>query len=115
MLGQMKTQTSMKTRIQLPLNLTCGFGFIALTLLTAGPAFGQGGQITAVSPNSAFPGTSGLTVTFTLPNSTPPTPPAGILPDSVTIGSISGTSLTHSTLDTVTAVFDIPAGESRRR
>ena len=68
-------------------------------------------QILAIVPNSADPGTSGLTVTFTLPDSTPPTPPSGILPDSVTIGTINGTSFTHSSLDTVTAVFDIPADE----
>jgi len=68
-------------------------------------------QILAIVPNSADPGTSGLTVTFTLPDSTPPTPPSGILPDSVRIGTISGASFTHSSIDTVTAVFDIPADE----
>jgi hypothetical protein len=80
-------------------------------MFTAGSLFAQQ-SITAVSPNQADPGTTGLTVTFTLPDSTPPTPPAGVLPDSVTIGSISGTSMTHSTLDTVTAVFDIPSDEA---
>ena len=85
---------------------------LALTLaLTAGNLFAQT-TITAVSPESADPGTTNLTVTFTLPDSTPPTPPSGILPDSVTIGSISGTFITHSSLDTVTAEFDIPADEA---
>ena len=68
-------------------------------------------QVLAVSPGSAQPGEKNVTVTFTLPNSTPPTPPSGVLPISVTIGAISGTLITHSTLDTVTAVFDIPADE----
>jgi hypothetical protein len=68
--------------------------------------------ITEVSPNQADPGTTSLLVTFTLPDTTPPTPPAGVLPTSVTIGSISGSSITHDTLDTVTAVFDIPADEA---
>lgn len=35
-------------------------------------------------------------------------PPANVLPDSVTIGTITGTSVKHSSMDTVTAVFDIP-------
>lgn len=82
-----------------------------LLALTAGNLFAQL-TVTAVSPNQAEPGTTGLTVTFTIPDTTPPTPPSGVLPDSVTIGSISGSSITHSSLDTVTAVFDIPAGEA---
>ncbi|MBL7115046.1 MAG: hypothetical protein ISS35_04705, partial [Kiritimatiellae bacterium] len=55
-------------------------------------------QVLAVSPGSAQPGETNVTVTFTLPNSTPPTPPSGVLPISVTIGAISGTLITHSTL-----------------
>lgn len=80
-------------------------------LLTAGNLFAQM-TILDVSPNAAEPGTTNLLVTFTLPNTTPPTPPAGTLPISVTIGTINGTSITHTTLDTVTAVFDIPANEA---
>jgi len=83
---------------------------VAATLLTTGTLFAQLSILT-VSPNQADPGTSGLTVSFTLPDTTPPTPPAGILPDSVTIGSINGSSITHSSLATVTAVFNIPASE----
>ncbi len=69
-------------------------------------------SITAVSPDQADPGTTGLMVTFTLPNSTPPTPPVEISPDSVMIGSLVGKSVNRPSLDTVTAVFDIPAGEA---
>ncbi len=69
-------------------------------------------QITTVSPNSAVQGTTGLLVTFTLDTDVPPAPPAGILPTSVTIGSLTGTSATHSSQYVVTAVFNIPAGET---
>lgn len=82
-----------------------------ITLLTAGSLFAQL-SITAVSPNSADPGTTGLNVTFTLPDTTPPTPPVANTPNSVMIGSISGTSITRVSLDTVTAVFNIPADEA---
>ena len=55
---------------------------------------------------------AGFTVIFTLDTDSPPAPPTGILADSVTIGSIAGTSIAHPTQYTVTAVFDIPAAEA---
>jgi len=91
-----------------------GLGVLAcgLVLLSAGPAFGQAtNQITAVNPDAAAQGTAGLVVTFTLDTDAPPAPPAGVLPDSVTIGSLSGTSVTHPSQYILTAAFDIPAGE----
>ncbi len=66
----------------------------------------------SVSPASAEAGTTNLTVTFTLPDSTPPTPPAQVVPSSVTMGDISGSSITRVDFETVTAVFDIPADAS---
>lgn len=69
-------------------------------------------EIIAVSPNSAAQGITGLVVTFTLDTDEPPAPPAGVIPQSVTIGSINGTSVTHSSQYELTAVFDIPAGET---
>ncbi len=68
--------------------------------------------INSIAPGRADPGTSNLLVTFTLPNSTPPTPPAGIVPDSVMIGALGGASILHPSLDTVMAVFNIPPGEA---
>jgi hypothetical protein len=85
--------------------------WVMVLTLAAGNLFAQL-TVLSVSPNQADPGTTGLEVTFTLPDSTPPTPPSGVIPVSVTIGTISGTSITHSSLDTVTAVFDIPADEA---
>ena len=84
---------------------------IGTTTLVAGHLFAQLAILT-VSPDSAEPGTSGLTVTFTLPSTTPPTPPAQVQPSSVMIGAINGTSISRPNLETVTAVFNIPAGEA---
>ena len=67
--------------------------------------------VTAVSPSQADPGTSSLTVTFTLPDTTPPTPPVNVSVDSVVIGTMAGGSVSRTSLETVTAVFDIPADE----
>jgi len=39
-------------------------------------------------------------------------PPTNLLPNSVKIGSISGTSIAHTSSDTVTAVFSIPYSAS---
>ena len=91
-----------------------GIGFLALAVLTCstGPAFGQAtNEITSIDPDSAAQGTTGLLMTFTLDTDPPPAPPAGAMPDSVVIGSMSGTSVTHSSQYIVTAVFNIPAGE----
>jgi len=68
--------------------------------------------ITAVSPNTAPPGATNLLVTFTLETDFPPPPPPGDGPQSVVIGNLSGTSITHTTVASVTAVFNIPAGET---
>jgi len=80
-------------------------------LLATGAAFAQN-QIVGVTPSSAAPGTSSLVVTFDLDTDTPSAPPAGVLPASATIGTISGSSLTHTTQYVVTATFDIPAAEA---
>lgn len=80
-------------------------------LVGAGTAGAQtSNQIQSVSPANAAAGTSNLLVTFTLDTDTPPPPPAGILPTSVTIGTLTGGSITHASQATVTAVFSIPAG-----
>ncbi|MBK1789714.1 DUF1566 domain-containing protein [Persicirhabdus sediminis] len=85
----------------------------ALCLLLMLLACSVSGQVVIndISPSQAEAGTTGLLVTFTLPASTPPSPPVGNLPSSVTIGSLSGTSITHNSLGVITAVFDIPADE----
>jgi len=87
--------------------------FLAVFALSLASAYGDlYNEIPAVSPDSAVQGTTGLTVTFTLDSDTPSAPPAGILPQSVTIGSLSGSSITHASQHTVTALFDISAAES---
>ncbi len=78
--------------------------------LTANFASGQN-QITGIVPNNAAQGTIDLGITFTLDSDVPPPPPAGILPDSVTINGIAGQSVTHNEQHTVTAVFTIPMDE----
>jgi hypothetical protein len=68
-------------------------------------------QIIAIDPDSAQQGTTGLLITFTLDNDVPPPPPAGVGPDSVTIGNLAGDSTSHPSQYIVTAVFDIPIDE----
>jgi hypothetical protein len=68
-------------------------------------------EILSVDPDNAAQGAYNLLVTFVLDSDTPPPPPAGVLPDSVTIGSLMGRSITHDNQTEVTAVFDIPEAE----
>ena len=89
-----------------------GLLLAAFLLAFHGMAFGQfTNQITQVSPDNASPGTTGLLVTFTLDTDFPPPPPAGDGPQTVRIGSMSGTSITHTGPSSVTAVFSISSGE----
>ena len=86
---------------------------LALFFLASVSAPGQStNQITVVSPATAAQGTSNLTVTFTLDTDSPPPPPAGVLPTSVTLGTIAGSSITHSSQSTVTAQFSISGSEA---
>jgi hypothetical protein len=86
---------------------------IGFIVLGVSPVWAQAtNEILQISPDTAAQGTAGLTVTFTLDTDVPPAPPAGVIPASVTIGTISGTGVTHASQYTVTAVFDIPAGET---
>ncbi len=85
---------------------------IATILATTRSAGQMANQITTISPVSAAQGTSGLTVTFTLDTDAPPPPPAGVLPTSVTLGSLTGSSVTHASQTTVTAVFNISGSEA---
>src|SRR5215470_5495354 len=69
--------------------------------------------ITSISPTSAAQGTTNLTVTFNISTSaTPPIPPAGMAPTTVTLGTIQGTSFTHNSQYVVTAVFAIPSNQA---
>lgn len=89
-----------------------GLLVMVFLITLSGTAFGQfTNEITEVNPNSAPPGTNGLLVSFTLDTDFPPPPPPGDGPQSVMIGGISGTDITHTTSSSVTAVFDIPAAE----
>jgi hypothetical protein len=84
-----------------------------LVLAATGTASAQfANSIASVNPSSAAPGTNNLVVTFTLETDFPPPPPAGDGPQSVMIGSLAGTSITHTNASTVAATFSIPAGEA---
>ncbi len=85
---------------------------LALLSLTSGSALGQAtNQITNINPDSAAQGATNLLVTFTLDTDVPPAPPAGVIPNSVLIGTMTGTSVTHSSQYIVTARFNIPSAE----
>ena len=93
-------------------NITKRVLLAAFVLSLAAVSFAVENQITAVSPDQLPQGTLSRIVIFTLDTDMPPAPPAGVMPQSVTIGSLSGMSVTHSSQYTVTAVFDIPSGEA---
>lgn len=80
--------------------------FLVLSLAVAANVYAD---ITTISPNSAAQGTTDLTVTFTLDGNVPP---ADAPADNVTIGTISGTSVTRPSQYVVTAVFEIPSDEA---
>ena len=84
-----------------------------LFVLAGGITRGQSiNQITTVSPTSAVQGAGSFMVTFSLDTDAPPAPPADVLPTSVKIGNISGTSLAHPSQYSVTALFTIPGDEA---
>lgn len=86
-------------------------GALLAFLLGVATACGQSAnQITAVSPANAAQGTA-VTVSFALDTDSPPAPPAGVLPSSVTLGTNAGSSIVHSNQYTVAAKFNIPASE----
>ncbi len=64
--------------------------------------------ILSVSPNSVYPGTN-LTLTITLDSSFN-LPPANAPVNSVSVGSVAGTSNTHVSMTEVTSTISIPAG-----
>lgn len=69
---------------------------------------GGGGTTTSVAPGGSAARGSTVTVTVTLPT-TPPNPPSNVVPTSITIGSISGTSISRPSATTAQATFLIPA------
>lgn len=81
--------------------------FLAITTVWAQPV----NDIVSISPGSALPGGAEQIVTFTLGTGDPPAPPAGVLPQTVTIGGVSGTSVSHPSQYEITAEFAFPASE----
>lgn len=70
---------------------------------------GGGGTTTSVAPGGSAARGSTVTVTITLPTS-PPNPPIGVIPSSITIGgTITGTSISRPSATTAQATFVIPA------
>ncbi len=83
---------------------------LILATALAGGALGQAAnQVKTVSPATATAGAAGIVVTFTLDTDFPPPPPAGDGPQSVTIGGVAGTGITHTSANKVTATFTFPA------
>jgi len=80
---------------------------VAAWFLTVHAHAANTNQIFSVSPSSALQGANNLLVTFTLPTSPPP-PPTTLTPQSVSIGTNSGSSLTHTSSYIVTATFTLP-------
>ncbi len=66
--------------------------------------------ILSAAPDSASQGQATVEVSFTLAGETPPTPPEEVPASAARIGGVSGSNVQRSGF-TVTAVFDITAGE----
>ncbi|MCP4454896.1 MAG: DUF1566 domain-containing protein [Planctomycetes bacterium] len=81
--------------------------FSVLTTVCAQPV----NDIVSLSPDSAPLGGASQIITFTLDTGNPPAPPAGVVPQSVTIGDFSGSSLSHPSQYEITAEFTFPAHE----
>jgi hypothetical protein len=69
---------------------------------------GGGGTGTSVAPGGSAARGSTVTVTITLPT-TPPNPPSNVVPTSITLGTIAGTSISRPSATTAQATFVIPA------
>mgnify|MGYP000274164336 CR=1 FL=1 len=84
------------------------FSFIVfIIILSFSSIFGQ--TVKSITPNSGTQGESALSVSIIIEAGTMPLPPADVPVQSVTIGSISGTSLSHVSETEITAVFNIPS------
>ncbi|MEX1049837.1 MAG: YHYH protein [Akkermansiaceae bacterium] len=68
----------------------------------------SGTTLDSVAPGGSAARGSTVTVTITLPSS-PPNPPAHIVPITITLGGISGTSISRPGATTAEATFIIPA------
>jgi PKD repeat protein len=91
--------------------LSFTLAFTALAILTARPAGAVVGSIQTAEPSSASQGTNNLLVTFTLSPTPPPPTNLAVQATSVTIGTISGSSITRPSQFVVTARFNIPGAE----
>jgi|GEM_PF-436104 plastocyanin len=84
-------------------------------LITALPAVSLaqvGNEITAISPDSATQGAASVTISFTLDSDTPLPPPANVPVDTVSIGTVAGTSVTRTSQYVLSAVFSFPSSEA---
>jgi Protein of unknown function (DUF1566)/Immunoglobulin domain len=84
---------------------------LAMTILLGSLTSVYAQSIDTVSPNSADPGDSNITVTFTLASNPAPPPDDAPLVGAA-IGSISGSSVTRVNTSNVSAVFTFPASET---
>lgn len=83
-------------------------GLICLWCLGCPLARGATNLITAVTPNSAYQGTSNLLVSFQLSSNPPLPPPTNVAINSIAIGAIAGTALPHPNQYSLGAWFTIP-------
>jgi len=74
----------------------------------AGGGGGGGTSNTATAPGGTITRGNTVTVTITLPTS-PPLPPANNLPASITMGGITGSTISRPTQGTAVATFIVPA------
>ena len=81
-------------------------------VILATSAFAGTNYLASVSPSSAPQGTNDLLVTFTLSAGPPRPPPPDVAATNVTMGDLVAASMTHPYSNTVTAVLNIPGGET---
>ncbi|MCP4110148.1 MAG: hypothetical protein GY749_32270 [Desulfobacteraceae bacterium] len=86
--------------------------FLMSVLLVAGAQGSDTDIIESISPPAATQGTTNLSITINLADlGSPPLPPPDSNPTSVRIGQIEGSNISRNNL-VITAVFNIPGGES---
>jgi hypothetical protein len=85
---------------------TNGFTY---TAIGSGGGGGTSGSTNINAPGGTATRGTTVTVTITLPTS-PPLPPANLLPTTITLDGISGSAISRPTSGTAKATFVIPAG-----
>lgn len=101
------TATSNKVQTSFAANGSNQFYKAVMTNVADYDSVYAAGPITSVAPTSYGRGTNFVLTIYLNPDATPPPPPVNAPINSITIGSISGTSLTHVSETEVQATFDL--------